>query len=99
MLMGDCLYTSLFICSVECYMCDCLFFNETATPEIYTYRPTLSLHDALPICRGEGGEGRRQRAVDDRPLAAFPRRDDGRGRAHPDQRALRGARQIGRAHV
>src|SRR5277367_5882733 len=24
------------------------FFNDTATPEIYT----LSLHDALPICRG-----------------------------------------------
>src|SRR3712207_8672170 len=27
-----------------------LFFNDTATTEIYT----LSLHDALPICRGEG---------------------------------------------
>src|SRR3712207_7666269 len=26
------------------------FFNDTATPEIYT----LSLHDALPICGGEG---------------------------------------------
>src|SRR3712207_8887501 len=26
----------------------CLFFNETATTEIYT----LSLHDALPICGG-----------------------------------------------
>ena len=26
------------------------FFNDTATTEIYT----LSLHDALPICRGEG---------------------------------------------
>src|SRR2546430_12821672 len=25
------------------------FFNDTATTEIYT----LSLHDALPICRGE----------------------------------------------
>src|SRR3546814_7354854 len=25
------------------------FFNDTATPEIYTYRHTLSLHDALPI--------------------------------------------------
>src|SRR3546814_6018729 len=24
-------------------------FNETATNEIYTYRHTLSLHDALPI--------------------------------------------------
>src|SRR3546814_12792803 len=27
----------------------CVFFNDTATPEIYTYRHTLSLHDALPI--------------------------------------------------
>src|SRR5256885_6010056 len=27
------------------------FFNDTATTEIYT----LSLHDALPICLGEGG--------------------------------------------
>src|SRR5437899_11700212 len=27
------------------------FFNDTATTEIYT----LSLHDALPISRGEGG--------------------------------------------
>src|SRR3546814_17352571 len=25
------------------------FFNDTATTEIYTYRHTLSLHDALPI--------------------------------------------------
>src|SRR3546814_17042376 len=25
------------------------FFNDTATTEIYTYLPTLSLHDALPI--------------------------------------------------
>src|SRR3712207_8173685 len=28
----------------------CFFFNDTATTEIYT----LSLHDALPICRGIG---------------------------------------------
>src|SRR3546814_15320199 len=26
-----------------------LFFNDTATTEIYTYGHTLSLHDALPI--------------------------------------------------
>src|SRR5213075_2420247 len=26
-----------------------LFFNDTATTEIYTTRHTLSLHDALPI--------------------------------------------------
>src|SRR2546428_9432105 len=29
-----------------------VFFNDTATTEIYT----LSLHDALPISRGEGAE-------------------------------------------
>src|SRR3546814_465128 len=28
------------------------FFNGTATTEIYTYRHTLSLHDALPISWG-----------------------------------------------
>src|SRR6056300_1528842 len=27
------------------------FFNDTATPEIYTNLNTLSLHDALPICQ------------------------------------------------
>src|SRR3546814_20929714 len=26
------------------------FFKSTATPEIYTYCHTLSLHNALPIC-------------------------------------------------
>src|SRR3546814_325341 len=26
------------------------FFNDPATTEIYTYFPTLSLHDALPFC-------------------------------------------------
>src|SRR5258705_2786405 len=31
------------------------FFNDTATTEIYT----LSLHDALPICRFLGGRCRR----------------------------------------
>src|SRR2546425_10460733 len=38
------------------------FFNDTATTEIYT----LSLHDALPICRHprlfQAGQGRRQMA-------------------------------------
>src|SRR3546814_14300102 len=27
-----------------------MFFNESATTEIYTYRHTLSLRDALPSC-------------------------------------------------
>src|SRR3546814_7172294 len=31
------------------YVNICFFFNATATPEIYTYVHTLSLHDALPI--------------------------------------------------
>src|SRR3546814_9234790 len=30
-------------------MCLIFFFNDTATTEIYTYRHTHSLHDALPI--------------------------------------------------
>src|SRR6266705_5604937 len=33
----------------------CFFFNDTATTEIYT----LSLHDALPICRAHGGRSAR----------------------------------------
>src|SRR3546814_4016819 len=31
-----------------------LFFNDTATTEIYTYGHTLSLHDALPISTAAG---------------------------------------------
>src|SRR3546814_6541142 len=31
--------------------CRYFFLNDTATTEIYTYLHTLSLHDALPICR------------------------------------------------
>src|SRR3546814_16519420 len=34
------------------YRCSRLFFIDTATTEIYTYRHPLSLHYALPICRG-----------------------------------------------
>src|SRR3546814_16669929 len=30
---------------------DVFVVNDTATTEIYTYGHTLSLHDALPICR------------------------------------------------
>src|SRR3546814_15862475 len=32
-----------------------VFFNDTATTEIYTYCHTLSLHDALPIYRDHQG--------------------------------------------
>src|SRR3546814_11587444 len=35
------------ICYFSCIFF--FFFNDTATPEIYTYLHTLSLHDALPI--------------------------------------------------
>src|SRR3546814_1050908 len=37
----------------------CLYFNDTATTEIYTYGHTLSLHDALPIAHGRGRGGKR----------------------------------------
>src|SRR5690242_21537739 len=42
------------LCVLDYYYCFLFlfffFFNDTATTEIYT----LSLHDALPICRGRG---------------------------------------------
>src|SRR3546814_877954 len=38
------------------------FFNDTATTEIYTYRHTLSLHDALPIFRNAHVERRHKAA-------------------------------------
>src|SRR3546814_962226 len=41
------------------------FCNDTATTEIYPYGHTLSLHDALPICRDPTrlGQSRRDRCV------------------------------------
>src|SRR3712207_9028444 len=53
------------------------FFNDTATTEIYT----LSLHDALPICRSALGRGHRcQRAVH-----AEPGRLRGRSEEHTSE--------------
>src|SRR3546814_19285301 len=47
-----------------------VFFNDTATTEIYTYCHTLSLHDALPIFRLRCNRVRtRQRLL---VLPAFP---------------------------
>src|SRR5262249_57030831 len=42
--------------AVSSSSCFLFFFNDTATPEIYT----LSLHDALPICSREGSRNRRR---------------------------------------
>src|SRR6266550_7323564 len=55
----------------------CFFFNDTATTEIYT----LSLHDALPICRLRARRGRPgqlrpgARAAHLRPGRRVPLRD------------------------
>src|SRR3546814_18428019 len=38
---------SFYICL---YFVSFFLFYESATTRIYTYGPTLSLHDALPIC-------------------------------------------------
>src|SRR3712207_8431215 len=59
------------------------FFNDTATPEIYT----LSLHDALPICDGAGAP----LPLPPQPLAAPDRPADrlARGRARGHHLALR----------
>ena len=42
------------------------FFNDTATTEIYT----LSLHDALPICRHQASFARYQSTVRRRPSSS-----------------------------
>src|SRR2546430_7433030 len=64
------------------------FFNDTATTEIYT----LSLHDALPICRahsqGAKGQARQRR----RRVLRWPVEEDGlcegdEGRHHGDRRS------------
>src|SRR2546430_7040046 len=64
------------------------FFNDTATTEIYT----LSLHDALPICRKERLEHAGPRAGV-HPHAGVAQRDAHVGPGlHPGvQRAVRGA--------
>src|SRR3546814_6953464 len=56
------------------------FFNDTATPEIYTYRHTLSLHAALPIFGATAQEAAGRRAVRSCPQtpAAVPARTDRR---------------------
>jgi WS/DGAT/MGAT family acyltransferase len=51
-----------------------------------------AIRDPRLYGRGQGSEGRRQRADHDRPVAAYSRGDDGRGRAAAHQRAVRGAR-------
>src|SRR3546814_20372761 len=52
-------------------------FSDTAPTEIYTYGPTLSPHDALPICTllgaGASTEPAAKRAPDaDQPAEASP---------------------------
>src|SRR2546422_11322213 len=84
------------------------FFNDTATPEIYT----LSLHDALPISahgdrRGHLDIGSRARDRDSRDHRDDLHRDaSGADRDRPGARRRRGRAagavlraQIGRAHV
>src|SRR3546814_15415101 len=44
----DIVFYDAYSCS---YFIFYFFLNVTATTEIYTYGHTLSLHDALPICR------------------------------------------------
>src|SRR3712207_7558437 len=62
-----------------------VFFNDTATTEIYT----LSLHDALPICHGraEHGPGTSGEAQAQPRLADRDR--DRRGRRDRDRKSTR----------
>src|SRR3712207_1651859 len=87
---------------IECCMCSCFFFNDTATTEIYP----LSLHDALPISARAGPRSRSRRAPRAPPPRAAPppasRTAPGTSCGAP--RRSRSApppprRKIGRAHV
>src|SRR3712207_7093856 len=57
-----------------------VFFNDTATTEIYT----LSLHDALPIWSGRQGAGDGQPHALQDPARAGLGADDGRRLPHHD---------------
>src|SRR2546427_12281512 len=65
------------------------FFNDTATTEIYT----LSLHDALPICRsrawvpctGKRGNGHRRYAGNRHPVAVNELRGFRRSEEHTSE--------------
>src|SRR3712207_8473996 len=50
-----------------CGSVQCFFFNDTATTEIYT----LSLHDALPICRGWRASSHIKKFLASSPSAPF----------------------------
>src|SRR3712207_7033996 len=74
---------SMYYCDVRLVLLIIIFFfNDTATTEIYT----LSLHDALPICRGArrgrlgepGARRPRQRLVDALDVPRRRRRRRGR---------------------
>src|SRR2546422_8593096 len=79
------MFTSLFV-SRACFF---FFFNDTATTEIYT----LSLHDALPICRHQrtrdrGGGGRGDDHGDERGQerdGRHHRRHRGRSEEHTSE--------------
>src|SRR3990167_5468018 len=62
-------------------VCPLFFFNDTATTEIYT----LSLHDALPICRRAGGRPRADQHAEETGDALGVDQPGG-GRAGPDRR-------------
>src|SRR5256885_1820105 len=66
--------TSTFVCVASWRRsrpCLFFFFNDTATTEIYT----LSLHDALPICVGNGGGGGQRGHAIQRQIALADDRD------------------------
>src|SRR3546814_18636049 len=79
-------------------LCLIFFFKDTATTEIYTYLPPLSLHDALPIyprkrlLAAAGGDddfanlSRRRRAISGRRRGRIIGLGDRRGSIEKGQR-------------
>src|SRR3546814_13582340 len=65
-----------------------LFFNATATTDIYSYSHTLSLHDARPVSV-EHEDAAKPRNADDHDIAIIITAIGGRAAGEPGVRCLR----------
>src|SRR3546814_21008771 len=81
-------------------------FNNTASPEIYTYGHALSLHDALPISYVDPHRTHTEAAMSADPACPAPAAPSPRWPSIPldtndplRDTAIRLAGEIGRAHV
>src|SRR3712207_9537453 len=84
------------------FVCNYVFFNDTATTEIYT----LSLHDALPIWRRvpglqapAGAHGVRERGLRALGHGRLAQGDPGQGARHPAPDRDRKSTRLNSSHA